>query len=337
MSIKIGFVGTGGIANSHLGGLSKIEGVQITALSDIVEGRAQQAAERWKQRKKEEGLAFEVIGTPYTNYKEMYSKEDLDAVYVCLPPNLHGDVEIDAAKAGLHLFVEKPVNLYLEKGIEAAEAIDKAGVITSVGYQSRYSNNADAAKKFLANKTIGMVVAEDFSGVAGGDTHWWRVMERSGGKLHEQTTHQLDMIRFLAGDIVEVFKYHALRINTNMANHTIPDLEIASFVFESGALGVLTVSCAMTQGGGHGKTEFLLEGHIIMHYPGLEIVPAGVATIEVENKPIPSIDQAFVDAVRSGDSSQIRSTYKDGLKTTAVTLAANQSAKEGKPVAVARI
>ena len=337
MSVKIGFVGTGGIANSHLGGLSKIEGVRITALCDSVEGKAQTAAERWASRKKEEELAFEIVGTPYTDYREMYSKEDLDAIYVCLPPDSHGDVEIDAAKAGLHFFVEKPVNLYVEKGIEAAEAIDKAGVITSVGYQSRYSNNADAARKFLSDKTIGMVVAEEFSGVAGGDTHWWRVMEKSGGKQHEQTTHRLDMIRFLAGDIVEVFKYHALRINTDMANHTIPDLEITSFVFESGALGILTVSCAMTKGGGHGKTEFLLEGHTIMHYPSLEIVPAGTTTIEVESKPIPSIDRAFVDAVRSGDSSQIRSTYKDGLKTATVTLAANQSALEGRPVAVARI
>jgi len=194
MSVKIGFVGTGGIANSHLGGLSKIAGVQIAALCDAVEGKARTTAERWEQRKKEENLAFEVIGAPYTDYREMYSKEDLDAIYVCLPPDSHEDVEIEAAKAGLHMFVEKPVNLYVEKGIEAAEAIDKAGVITSVGYQSRYSNNADAARKFLADKTIGMVVAESFSGVAGGDTHWWRVMERSGGKLHEQTTHQLDMI-----------------------------------------------------------------------------------------------------------------------------------------------
>lgn len=337
MSVKIGFIGTGGIANSHLNGLSKIQDVSIVALTDSIEGRAQQTAENWKQKKKEEGLTFEIIGTPYTDYREMYSKENLDGVYVCLPPDAHGNVEIDAAKAGLHLFVEKPVNLYIEKGIEASEAIDKAGVITSVGYQSRYSNNADAAKKFLADKTIGMVVAEEFSGVAGGDTHWWRVMERSGGKLHEQTTHRLDMIRFLAGDIVEVFKYHAMRINKDMANHNIPDLEIGSFVFEGGALGIITVSCAMINGGGHGKTEFILEGHIIMRYPSLEIVPETGAKIEIEDKPMPAIDEAFVNALRSGDRSQIRSSYKDGLKTAAVTLAMNQSAKEHKPIAVAQI
>lgn len=335
--IKIGFIGTGGIADSHLVGLSKFEDVQITALCDAVEGKAQAVAERWEQRKKEEGLTFEILGTPYTDYREMYSKEKLHAVYVCLPPGSHGDVEIDAAKAGLHLFVEKPVNLYLEKGIEVAEAIDKAGVITSVGYQLRYISNTDAAKKFLADKTIGMVVAEDFSGVAGDETHWWRVMERSGGKLHEQITHWFDIMRFLAGDIVEVFKYHALRINTDMVNYTIPDLETASFVFESGALGVITVSCTMTQGGAHGKIEFLLGGHMAMYYPSLEILPEGAAKIEMESKPIKTIDETFVDAIRSGDSSQIRSTYKDGLKTAAVTLAANRSAKEGRPVAVARI
>jgi len=122
-----------------------------------------------------------------------------------------------------------------------------------------------------------------------------------------------------------------------MANHNIPDLEIASFVFESGALGVISVACAMTKGGGGGKTEYLLGGHMIMRYPSLDIAPEGSATIEVESKPIPSIDEAFVNAVRTGDSSQIRSTYKDGLKTAAVTIAANQSAIEGKQVAVAKI
>ena len=71
--VKVGFVGTGGIANGHLRSLAEMENVCIAALCDIDESRANTAVEAYG-------------GQAYTDYRKMFDAEDLDAVYFCLPP-----------------------------------------------------------------------------------------------------------------------------------------------------------------------------------------------------------------------------------------------------------
>ncbi len=321
--VKIGFVGTGGMANSHLSKLATLENVSIAALCDIAEERVQAAVEQYG-------------GVAYTDYRKMFDEADLDAAYFCLPPFAHSDAEIYAAERGLHLFVEKPVVLDIETGIKIAEAIQKAGVISCVGYQSRYGNVATAARDFLKDKTIGMVACHRWGGIAGGPSHWWRVMEKSGGMLHEQATHQLDLIRYTAGEIAEVYKIDAMKVNVDEENHTIPDAEVVTLQFESGAVGYISTSSALTQGGGGSRTEYIIEGHIILQLDrgAPRIIPEGAATIEVPDTPTLSIDEAFIQAIQTADASIIRSSYSDGLKSAAVSIAANQSAREHRPIRV---
>ena len=114
--VKVGFVGTGGIANGHLRNLAEMKNVHIAALCDVDEARVNAAVETYG-------------GQPYTDYREMFDGADLDAVYFCLPPFAHSDAEIVAAERGLHLFVQKPVVLELETGIRILEAVKQSGVI----------------------------------------------------------------------------------------------------------------------------------------------------------------------------------------------------------------
>ncbi len=320
-SVKVGFVGTGGIANSHLRNLAEMENVHIAALCDIDEARVNAAVETYG-------------GHAYTDYRRMFDEIDLDAVYFCLPPFAHADAEIIAAARGFHLFVQKPVVLELETGIRIAETIQKSGVISCVGYQGRYSNVATATRDFLKDKTIGMVACHRWGGVPGGPSHWWRVMEKSGGMLHEQATHQLDMIRYTAGEIVEVYKIDAMKINIDQENHTIPDAEVVTLQFESGAVGYISTSAALINGGGGSRTDFIIEGHCIVQlgWGEVRIVPEDAATIEVPDGQALSIDEAFIQAIQTGDRSLIRSSYFDGLKSAAVSIAANQSSHEHRPV-----
>lgn len=325
MTLKAGFIGTGGISRKHLTAMSEMKDkVEITALCDVNEEAAKARAEQFG------GKAI------YTDYKKMLGDEALDVVFICVPPDSHRDMEVLAAQKGLHMLVEKPVDLYLENAIRANEAIKKAGVVTCVGYTAGYSNADQAVKKFLADKKIGMVAAERWGGVAGDENHWWRVMERSGGMLHEQATHQLNTVRYFAGDVVEVYKKDALRINTDMENHTIPDCEIVTMVFKSGAIGYITTTSALINGGGGGHIDFTVEGHIRLQVGrgGVTVLPEGAATIEVEDKPTLNLDQAFIEAILTGDRSLVKNDYEDGLRTTAITLAANESARTGKPVEV---
>lgn len=316
--VKIGFVGTGGIANHHLRQLQAIEEAEIVALCDIVEDRAQAAAANYG-------------GTAYTDYQKMIDQETMDAMYVCIPPFAHTDAEILAAQKGIHLFVEKPVALTMDKGIEVCEAIEKAGVMSSGGYVLRYYPGAVIAKKFLADKTIAMVACDRWGGVPG--TPWWRVMDESGGQLVEMTTHQVDMIRFLAGEVKEVYAKYALRTLQDMENLTVPDVQAVLMEFECGAIGYVSTSCALVNGGGQGRLEFILEGMRMIYGGSMpKVVPEGAAEIEPLTEPVLSIDQAFVTAVSTDNPDLIMTPYRDSLRSLDVTLAANRSAIEGKPI-----
>jgi predicted dehydrogenase len=331
-TVTLGFVGTGGIARHHLEQLSKLERVTIGVVCDVVEERAREVAARFG-------------GTVYTDYARMVEREKLDGLYVCLPPAMHTTradgtppVEILAAERGIHLFVEKPVCLDLEAGTRIRDAIERAGVISSVGYGSRYSAASEATHRYCAGRTIGMVACDRWGGTPGDASHWWRRMEISGGQLHEMATHQLDLIRWFAGEITEVHKRESRLINADLENFTAPDSEIVSFQLAGGGIGVITTHCGLINGGGQGRLDLLLEGHLLLkHGNPPRLLPEGSGEIELPTEPIPSIDEAFVQAIRQRDPSLIRSPYPDALKTAAVTLAANQSAREGRPIAVPRV
>jgi predicted dehydrogenase len=328
-TISIGFVGTGGIARSHLDQLGKLEGVRIGAVCDVVEERARATAEKYG-------------GTVYTDYRAMLEREKLDGLYVCVPPSAHGPredgtpaAEILAAERGVHLFVEKPVCLDLETGILIRDAIQRAGVLSSVGYGLRYHAAAEATRRFCAGRTIGMVACDRWGGVPGDANHWWRQMAVSGGQLHEMATHQLDLIRMFAGEITEVHKREARLVNRDLENFTVPDSEVVSFQLAGGGIGVITTSCALVNGGGQGRLDLILDRHLLLKYGNPpQVKPDGAAEVPMPAEPIPGIDAAFVDAIQRRDPAPIRSSYADGLKTAAVTIAANQSAREGRPVAV---
>jgi predicted dehydrogenase len=323
--VRLGFVGTGGIANHHLGRLANIEGVQIVALCDVVEERARESCAKWG-------------GQAYTDYRAMLDKESIDGLYVCVPPFAHEEAEILAAQKGVHLFVEKPVVLDFELGLRIREAVEKAGIITSVGYGMRYSAAADAARKFLSGKNVGMVACDRWGGVPGGPTHWWRVMAKSGGQLHEMATHQVDFIRYLVGDITEVYKKESRLINAELENFTVPDVEVVTLQLANGGVGYVSTSCALVNGGYHGRMDIILQDHLLLRYSrGIQILPEGSAQIEVSADPVLSIDEAFVQAIRTGDRTLVRSPYADGLRSAAVSIAANQSAREGRPVSVPRV
>ena len=318
--VKIGCVGTGGIGKHHLQSLAQMEGVEIAAMCDVAEEAVESAA-------------AEFGGRTYTDHRRLIEAEELDVLYVCIPPFAHTDAEILAARKGLHLFVEKPVALTMDQALEIQEAIAQAGVLSSVGYSLRYFTATEPAKAFLADQTIALVACDRWGGVPGGTTHWWRVMEKSGGQLVEMVTHQVDMIRYLAGEIVEVNARYALRVLGGLENLTVPDVQVMDFALESGALGYLSCSCALTQGGGTGRMEFILRDMVLkFDFSRLTLTPEGAAELPVVPESAPNIDEVFIAAVRSGDGSRIITPYADAVRSLDVTLAANRSAVEGKPV-----
>ncbi len=318
--VRVAFVGSGGIATeAHLPSLKEIDGVEIVALCDAQKERAEAACQQFG-------------GRPYVDHRGMLDGEEIDALFVCLPPDAHTDAELMAAAKGIHLFVEKPVVLSMEKGRGIAEAIEKAGIISSVGYQLRYTPVADAARAFLADRAVALVAGNRWGGIPGGPEHWWRVMERSGGMLHEMATHHVDFIRYLVGDVTRVCARYSLNVLKNVENLTVPDAQVMAMELKNGATGYFSTSCALTKGGGWSSTDVILRDMMLrMTFSEIQVVPEGAAEIKLP-PPGMNIQQAFIHAIHTGDRSVIRSDYFDALKTAEVTLGANRSAVTGKPV-----
>jgi myo-inositol 2-dehydrogenase/D-chiro-inositol 1-dehydrogenase len=320
MAVKIGFVGVGGIAHAHINSLTQIPGTCLTAFADLDRARAKAAADRFG-------------GRAYRDWKKMFDSEELYAVYVCVPPHGHVGEEEAAAKRGWHLFIEKPVANDLATAKRIARAIKQNDVICSVGYHWRYYDTTNRAKQILKGKTVGMVLGYWLGSMPG--VPWWRVQRQSGGQMVEQTTHIFDLARYLVGDIKRVQAAYALRALKDVPKLTVADVGTATLEFENGAVGQVSTTCLLKQGYTVGLRILTRDVILESDGGGLRVIqPGHTEHFQSAMSPMMVEDQVFVRAIQTGKRGAIRSDYDDALKTLAVTLAANESAKTGKPAAV---
>ena len=320
MPVRVGFVGAGGIANAHMNALQIVDDVQIVAVADVDQDRAESAASR-------------LVAKAYPECDDMLASEKLDALYVCVPPYAHESEELAAARKGIHLFVEKPVAVTMEKAREVREAVRRNGIVAAAGYHWRYQSNTDRAKAILKDRKVAMVMGYWMGGLPG--VSWWRRMDLSGGQMVEQTTHIFDLARYLCGDIVEVYAAYANRCSKGIPEFDISDVGTATLKFAEGVVGTISntslLSTPYTVGLHVIAPDLVLEihGDLKVIEPGhTEVFTGGVNAMLEENR-------AFIEAVRSGNAEGVRSTYEDAVKTLAVTLACNESARTGQPVRVA--
>jgi myo-inositol 2-dehydrogenase/D-chiro-inositol 1-dehydrogenase len=323
MPLRIGFVGTGGIANTHFDALSQLPEAQPVAFCDIDSERAERAAARFG-------------GRAYTDWRTMLDAESLDALYICLPPHGHDGVEIAAAERGIHLFVEKPVARDLDYARRVEKAIQRAGVMSMVGYHFRYYGAIERAKERLHGLPVLMVKGAWDGGMPG--VPWWRQHALSGGQLVEQTTHIFDLARYLVGEIVEVFTFS--QNNPALLHHPNGDVNVADVVclkFENGAVGVITDTNGLHAPGEVGLKVYTPERIVEVSW-GRMVETEANRKEEYFSRDNPYLreSEAFLTAIRTGDRSLIRSDYSDGVRTLAVSLAADESGRIGVPVAVPR-
>ena len=274
--------------------------------------------------------AEEFGGNAYTDYRVMYDKEDLDAVYICTPPFAHGEQERIACEQGIAMFIEKPIHSELEPAIIINEDVERSGVITSVGYHWRYGGNAQNAKEMLdAQPQILGALGYWMGGMPG--TPWWRVRAESGGQHVEQTTHLFDLARFLVGsDGKTVHGVAASGSMEHIENYDIDDISMVNIAFKNGAVANIVSCCAM-EGFNRVNLEVFTRG-LVVTVGGSNEVNKGGETEPLSNDGGQDRDRVFIDAVKSGDSSKILSPYSDALETLRIMLAASTSFRTGKAV-----
>ena len=144
--LRIGIIGTGGIAGSHIASYKKQPDVEVVAGADLIPGKA----EKFFKDNEVEAKAF-------TDYKEMIGTMNLDAVSVCTYNRTHAECTIYALEHGLPVLLEKPMTVTLEEAIAIREAEKKSGKIVSVGFQPRFDANMQMIKKIVQSGELGRI------------------------------------------------------------------------------------------------------------------------------------------------------------------------------------
>ena len=320
MTVKIGFVGTGGIANHHMRTLSEIPTAAMVAFCDVIEEKAVTAATTYG-------------GKAYTCYEEMYDSEALDAVYICLPPFAHDRQELAAIERDLPIFVEKPVATTMAKAREIESALAERNLISAVGYHWRYMDTTEKAIAHIGDQPVGFALGAWMGGMPG--VSWWRVMAESGGQMVEQTTHIFDLARYLLGDVAEVHAMGRTGLMADVENFDVHDASVTNLRFKSGAVASITSACMLSAGHHVGLELFLKDQALRIVGQHLTIeTPDGTEVVELGNNPTRAEDQTFLQAVQSGDASAIRCDYAEAVKSLKLTIAATQSAQEGRLIAM---
>ncbi|GGD88432.1 Gfo/Idh/MocA family protein [Paenibacillus nasutitermitis] len=317
MSVKIGFIGVGGIAQYHIKGLQQIEGVEIVCVYDVNRENAARVAEST-------GAAV------LNSAEEVLDPDVIDAVIICTPQFAREDLDEIAARRGIHLLVEKPLGLDMETVRRKEGIIRESGVIHSVGYCLRYLDTVQEARNYLLGRQAHLIQAYRFGGSH--PAKWWHQLNMSGGHLVDAVTHQVDMIRYIAGEFLEVHaKFGRMSFDRVNPEGTIYDAGAISFIMEQGTIGSITESC---QSPYHSASDVKLFGHdFFVHLSNngatLQIMDERQNVTRTSKMDVYyEQSKSFIEAVASGSQSLILSNYNEGMHTLAVTLAANRSAEE---------
>ena len=330
--MKVGIIGTGWVVEKHLAALQQIESAEVVAIAGRNQARAGE-------------LAAPFGAKTYGDYLPMLQKESLDAAFILLPPQLHGELERACAEHTGAVLIEKPITTTLEQAWEIQGYFKQAGTLVSVGYQNRYRAPVQRARVCFSADSPG-ILANGWWVEQMPPPPWWRRMEQSGGQFVEQCTHLVDLSRYLMGEITEVSAYRTGGYMTEVPDFNVDDAMVVNLRFETGALGSYCTGCFPL--GDFSQTGICLNLATRRHRVVFETwdfkgtIHSGEGPAEdVPNTEDPFLTQnrAFLEAAAGQDGGQILSSYRDAMKTLAVTLAANQSAREqdGAPVQVPTI
>jgi predicted dehydrogenase len=156
------------------------------------------------------GYARDVLGVPFTtpDWNELVSRHDVDLVCVAGPNFTHRDVAVAAAKAGKHLWIEKPAGRNLAETLEIADAIEAAGVASAVGFNYRNVPAVEVARDLVASGRIGEVrsvrvqMLGDYSAHPDGALTWRFARELAGsGVTGDLASHGFDLAQYIVGPI----------------------------------------------------------------------------------------------------------------------------------------
>jgi len=207
--IKVGFIGCGNINRHHVRSINKgVENLIPVAGADI----SPDARTGFLEDAPDARL--------FDDYNDMLQTADIDAVCVGLPTALHKDATVAAARAGKHVFCEKPMAMTLADAETMIQETAKAGVKLMIGQVRRYDNHWGACRDLVRTGAIGRPVI--WRHVAGGSAPgrpWFVDAQLGGGPFMDGAVHNWDFANYMFGSPTEAIG-SIMRIGTGTALDT---------------------------------------------------------------------------------------------------------------------
>ena len=228
MSLNIGIIGCGRIAQRHASHIDRL--ASLSAVCDI-------------DLEKAKLLGAEYKTVFYTSYEEMLENTEMDVVAVCSPNGLHAKHTIESLKAGFHVLCEKPMAIKsydCEEMIKAAERYNKRLFVVK---QNRFNPAVEAIKEKIDQGAFGQIYSVQLNCFWNrnfdyyNNSNWKGTKELDGGTLFTQFSHFIDLLYWMIGDVEDVTANMQ-----NFAHQGIIDFEDSGVVnlrFKNGVLGTI--------------------------------------------------------------------------------------------------
>jgi predicted dehydrogenase len=313
--VKILVVGTGGVAERHLGALREIGDIEVVAHVSGSAERAERQAARWG-------------GRAYPSIERAIDAERPEAAWLCLVPDRHGPPEDALIAAGVPFFVEKPLGVDRATPRRVAHDLARRGLIAAAGYKLRALDTLDAVRVLLRERPARMVVGAWHDVTPAPE--WWRDEARSGGQFVEQATHLVDLARHLVGEGEVVGAIARSRPRERFDGWRAADVTAALIRFSGGVPGSFTATCVLDARDAI-HLRVVCEGVVLTISERRLVVDDGREQREVATSVDPFVveDAAFVRAVRERDERHILSAYADAVRSHELCVDVREAAGSG--------
>lgn len=235
--IRLGLIGLGYAGKTHLYNCLKLKYATLVAVSDVSK-KALELAKKWGIKK------------TYTDYKMLLNDKEIDAVIIALPTYLHLPCTKEAAEAGKHILLEKPLARNVAEGQQIVSAVRNHNIKLMVGYPFRFSSAFQFLKERIESGELGEIQVAYLTNIGTGPflhrternaphpvPEWWFNKELTGGgALIDLGSHMINLARWYFGEIKNIKAYLGYRFNLELEDHAIC---IANFL--SGTKTVINV------------------------------------------------------------------------------------------------
>jgi myo-inositol 2-dehydrogenase/D-chiro-inositol 1-dehydrogenase len=228
-AIGVAFLGVGRMGETHLRNLTAISGVKVVAVADLIPERAE--------------LGRQVTGAELavTDSAKAIAHPDVDAVVIVTPTGSHAELITQAVLAGKAVWSEKPIALNLAETHQVVQLVREHNAPVQIGFMRRFDPGYAQAKAKIEAGELGKL--ETFRALSR-DTYppSYEFLVGSGGLFLDMSVHDLDLARFLVGDVEEVCAWGGVLIDERFARADDADTAVTLLRFKNGVLGVIETS-----------------------------------------------------------------------------------------------